>query len=211
MSRKINKRKGNTSIAVIVDGDTEKWYMELIKKHYPSSGLQHLSIKPELPDKKTVKELFELAESKIMEGYLEVLLIIDLDTVLKDESDLRIFKEYYLEYLSSKSKQSKSNWMNNLSVIINNPCLEFWYLRHFSPTTKYYSDYRALSSDLKRKPQLSGYEKTQKYYKSNPDIYQRLKPFLSTARSNSKPFNLTNCKTEGCSEMGKVFDCLDNY
>ena len=62
---------------------------------------------------------------------------------------------------------------------------------------------------MRKNYELSTYEKTSEYYNSRPDIYERLKQRLVNARSNATPFDVAQCTTQGCSEMGKVFDCLD--
>lgn len=213
MSRRINKRKGRTSIAVIVDGKDEKWYMEKVKKHYSCTVLKYISIKPELPSKKKVVELFDLAKTKVEAENSMVLLIIDLDEVLKSKSELNNFKNQYEKYLNAHQGKPARNcgWMKKLLVIVNNPCLEYWYLLHFYPTRKFYADYAGLKKDLRKNLPLSQYEKTEEYYNSNPDIYKRLESWLKDARSNATPFDVTQCTTQGCSEMGTVFDCLDNY
>lgn len=211
MSRKINKRKGNTTIAVIVDGQDEKWYMEKVKRHYPCAALEHISIKPELPTKKKVNELFDLAKKKVEEENSMVLLIIDLDEILKTKTELNNFKNQYTKYQNIRQgKPARAyGWMKKLYVIVNNPCLEYWYLLHFSPTRKIYADYAELKKDLRRIPELSTYEKTREYYNSMPDIYKRLEQRLENARSNATPFDVAQCTTQGCSEMQEVFDCLD--
>ena len=138
MSRKINKRKGNTTIAVIVDGQNEKWYMEKVKKHYSCTALKHISIKPELPTKKKVNELFDMAKRKVEEENSMVLLVIDLDEVLKNKTELNNFKSQYTKYQNVRQGKPvrTCGWMNKLCIIVNNPCLEYWYLLHFNLTTK---------------------------------------------------------------------------
>lgn len=61
---------------------------------------------------------------------------------------------------------------------------------------------------------LSGYEKSEAYYKGVPDIYTCLGEAkgLATARQNAQkflPFNLSSCQTVGISEMNKLFDVFD--
>lgn len=61
---------------------------------------------------------------------------------------------------------------------------------------------------------MSDYEKSEKYYKGNPDIYSHLGEGkgLSFARQNAKKFSafdLATCQTCGVTEMGKSFDYFD--
>lgn len=72
----------------------------------------------------------------------------------------------------------------NVTVIINNPCLEFWLLLHFQKTTKLFDTCDKAETELKK--YLKDYEKTQKYFtKQDNDIYLKLRPLLKTAISNS--------------------------
>jgi hypothetical protein len=91
-------------------------------------------------------------------------------------------------------------------VVINNPCLEYWYLLHFKQTSKYYSKYSEFENVLKK--HIKGYEKSERFYKKcNNDIYSKLKPNLKSAIKNSKlkTFDFSNTKT-GTSGMHKFFD-----
>ena len=61
---------------------------------------------------------------------------------------------------------------------------------------------------------MSGYEKSEAYYKGVLDIYTRLgeDKGLSAARPNAKKFSafdLETCQTVGISEMNKLFDYFD--
>ena len=50
--RRIKRRSTEKSIAVIIDGKDEKWYLETIKEHYPNMAMKKATIKPDLPQKK---------------------------------------------------------------------------------------------------------------------------------------------------------------
>lgn len=217
MARIRNKKTSRESIAVVVDGKDEKWYIEKVKVHYPCNALKYIKIKPELPQKKKVNELFDFAHQKLDEEYSFVILIFDMDEPLKDNSEFNKFKELYEKYLAIKSKtltgrqKSKYAWMEKILVIVNNPCLEFWYLLHFGRTSKFFANYESLRQDLRKIPEMSQYEKSEAYYNQNPDIYMRLdrNNGLVNARSNSKPFNIDKSYEEGCSEMNLIFDHFD--
>lgn len=101
--------------------------MEKVKKHYSCTVLKYISIKPELPSKKKVVELFDLAKTKVEAENSMVLLIIDLDEVLKSKSELNNFKNQYEKYLNAHQGKPARNcgWMKKLLVIVNNPCLEY--------------------------------------------------------------------------------------
>jgi len=217
MARVCKQRPAKESIAVVVDGKDEKWYFEKVKAHYPCNALRFIKIKPELPRKKKVQELFDFAHQKLDEEYTFVILLFDMDVPLKDNTEFNKFKELYEKYLGVKGKtlvgrqRIKYAWMEKLLVIINNPCLEFWYLLHFGRTSKYYADYENLRSDLRKIPEMSQYEKSEAYYNHYPDIYVRLdrNNGLANARINASPFNIERSREEGCSEMSQVFDHFD--
>lgn len=218
MARKCKTRKSNSAIAIIVDGQDEKWYVNKVKENYPCEALKPIKIKPELPQKKKVQKLFDFAKSKLEEGYTYVILIFDMDGPLKDVEEFNKFKELYDKYLCARynklngRQKSKYGWMCNMLLIVNNPCLEYWYLLHYHKTTKYYKDYASLSSELHRIPELAQYEKSDDYYNGNPNIYERLNKNngLKNARDNAIVFDLNNCQIQGCSEMNLLFDYFDS-
>ena len=220
MARVTKNKKSNESIALVVDGKDEKWYMAKVKEHYPCSKLKNTKIKPELPSHKKVQELFDLAKAKLDEDYSFVILIFDLDEPLKDAGEMSKFNELYQKYiLAQQDKLSgqqikKYGWMKNMLLVVNNPCLEYWYLLHFNKTTKHYPDFAALYADLKRIPILANYSKNEAYYNNHPDIYERLEhpdvnSGLKQARENAVPFDCDTCYSQGCSEINRIFDYFD--
>ena len=83
------KRKENDSYVIIVDGETEKWYIDLLKSS-EKNNLPRISIKPEIPTKKKLESLYN--QVKEYAGIYDLVIwIIDLDTVIKENkcSDLR--------------------------------------------------------------------------------------------------------------------------
>lgn len=209
MSRPTKQRKLNNTIAVIADGQTEKWYLESIKTHYHHDILKGIRIEPQLPQKKQIEELVNLAKGKVQEGYPTVILIIDFDEILANDNEFMRFKQFHYDYCNTEH----DNWMNNVILVVNNPCLEYWYILHFKQTDKFYSTYADLKNDLTK--QLLGYDKSKDYYCSTPDIFTRLggEKGLSDARNNAKPFlpfDIRTCREKGVSEMSKIFDYFDS-
>ncbi len=215
MSRKAKNRPVNNTIAVIVDGKDEEWYLYKVKEHYSCQKLRNVRLVPELPQKKKVKQLFALAQEKLSQEYTTVFLIIDFDEILKKEQEYKDFCDYYKnwhEANSSAYKGRKNVWMKNLHVIINSPCLEYWFLLHFKKTSKFFQQYLPeLRQELRSQRGMEEYEKTEKFYMNNPDIYQRLEKFgsLQEARNNAVPFSLETCKQKGGSELYQLFDYFD--
>ena len=216
MARKIQKiQKDRGGIAIIVDGKDEQWYINKVKEDYSSEKLERVKVKPELPTQKKEEDLFKFAKDKLDEGYSFVILILDLDKILKEKNEggkgvkeFSKFTNLYTNYLNIKAGKKIKNhdWMNNLLVIVNNPCLEYWFLLHYRQTTKFFKNCDSLIKEFKNIPELKDYTKNETYINS---LYGKLKDKLSEARKNAKEFRLEACEEEGCSEMNKMFDYFD--
>jgi len=163
--------------AVVGDGECEQWYFQMLQRNEP---LLTISIKPEIPQKKRLDDQYEFV-CACARDYTKVFWIVDLDTILRETAtakkgsctSLQKFKTY-------KQKLAKKH--SNVKVIINNPCLEFWFLLHFEQTGRYYSNCDEIVSLLTGRNYLAGYQKTRAYFtKQNDDIYQKLRPHLEAA------------------------------
>lgn len=217
MARKIQKiQKDRGGIAIIMDGKDERWYIDKVKECYPCKKLRQVKVKPELPTQKNEEDLFKFAKDKLDEGYSFVILILDLDKILKEKNDggkgvkeFSKFTNLYTNYLNIKAGKKIKNhdWMNNLLVIVNNPCLEYWFLLHYKQTNAFYKDYNSLILELKKIPELKDYNKDESYYINS--LYKKLESKLPNARKNAKEFCLQECENKGCSEMNKMFDYFD--
>lgn len=178
--RSIKRRSAEKSIAVIIDGKDEKWYLETIKEHYPNMAMKKATIKPDLPQKKSVEELSALAQQKLAMESTQVILILDMDSIIKDHQEFERFKVYYEKYQKSTQgtltprEKAKYGWMKSLVLIVNTPCLEFWYLLHFSNTRVFFPDFTTMEATLRKLPGLEEYDKSEGYYKKSPNIYDRL-------------------------------------
>ena len=166
------------SFAVVVDGETEYWYLEKLK--YNERDV-NFDITPKILQKKNIKQQYKLV-TELSEGeYDKVFWIVDLDVLLKQHrqknSSLSSLQQF-LNYWQQLSNQEK------IVVIVNNPCLEYWFLLHFQKTTKVFTTCAGAEKQVSQ--HLKGYEKTEKFFKkSNNDIYKQLKPYLQTAVSNA--------------------------
>ncbi len=181
MARKKQKKQLSDSFAFVVDGDTEKWYLSLMRQHESLP----MTIKPELAEntlKRQYEQVIDLAQSNS-----KVFWIVDYDVIRRNtnqqdkskDTDEQIFRKYY-DKLENK---------DNVIVIVNNPCLEFWYLLHFKYTNKFFSTCKDVEKELHKIPTLADYEKTEEYYKQKNNIYKRLKEKLETAFDNSNRLN----------------------
>lgn len=195
--------------AFVGDGETELWYLQMLKKNEKSLTV---TIKPELPQKKNIDDQFGyvLDLSKIHD---KVFWIVDTDVVIretklfkgpKDKSLAAVLKQKYLQIQTDESLRGK------VVFVANTPCLEYWILLHVVQTSRYYDTCEKVIGEIKKHEPLRDYAKSQKYYQQANDIYKRLKPYLSTAKVNAErtgAFDPDNLE-RGLSEMGKIFRIL---
>lgn len=190
------------SFAVVVDGETEYWYLEMLKRNEPNIPFK---IRPQILQKKNIDQQYELVTELSEEEYDKVFWIVDLDVLLKEEREKKgntSSLQQFLNYWQQLSKQNK------VVVIVNNPCLEYWFLLHFQKTNKVFT---ACTDAEKQVSQLKGYEKTEKFFKkNNNDIYKQLKPYLQTAVSNATALGTfdTHNHSEAMCEMPLLFQAL---
>ncbi len=173
-------RKTNPVYAVVVDGETEVWYLQMLKRNERNI---RVSIKPEIPSRKSIEELYNLVRDLSIKEFTKVFWIIDLDTVIKESNEAHRGKTSPLNSFIKYRIDLIDNYLN-VVVIVNNPCLEFWFLLHFESTSRYFNN--CSGAEIQLKKYLKDYEKTQKFFtKQNDDIYLKLKPNLKTAIQNS--------------------------
>ncbi|HEU0124979.1 MAG TPA: RloB family protein [Daejeonella sp.] len=193
------------TFAIVVDGDCEVWYLQMLKRNERSILV---NIEPKIPQRKRLSEQFEIV-IKLSEDYTKVFWIVDFDVIALETRNAKIGSksalQSFLEYRKTIAEKYK-----NIIIIVNNPCLEFWLLLHFEETSKYFETCEGAERQLKK--YLKDYEKTQKYYtKQDKDIYLRLKTNLVDALKNSKALKLfdTTNPNKGMSEMHFFFEASE--
>lgn len=195
-------RKGNPTFAIIGDGECELWYFQMMKRNERNL---RIDLKPELPQRKRLSEQFAQV-IQYSTAYDKVFWIVDLDTItsesrkaIKGQKNPR--HEFKLYYLAIQKKHK------NVTVIVNNPCLEFWILLHFEATTRYFDQCDGATRQLQK--HLRDYQKTAKYYtRKDNDIYKVLRPEIQTAIQNAKklePFNGDN-HSVAITQMHLIFE-----
>jgi hypothetical protein len=198
------KGTGKQVYGIIVDGQTEKWYLQMLAQY---ENLKNIRIKPDLMTKTKLKYQFDLV-IEAEKHYDKVIWIVDLDVILKEENEkkeggkspLLEFNNYYKEL----------NTTQNIDVLINTPCLEYWYLLHIKETNDFFSSYNKMYKELRAEPILY-YKKTEKYYKSGTDIYTRLKPNLKEAYNRAKALGQYDPKNpqQAKAEIYRLFEILE--
>ena len=199
--RKGRKIQTKQAFAVVVDGETEKWYLEMLKQNEPDILF---NITPKILQKKNINQQYELVTDLSEEEYDKVFWIVDLDVLLKEEREKKNSTsslQQFLNYWRKLSKQEK------IVVIVNNPCLEYWFLLHYE-NGKVFTACAGAEKQLRR--HLKDYEKTEKFFKKDNDIYKQLKPYLQTAKENATAlgsFDTYNHSKAMC-EMPLLFNTL---
>lgn len=200
-SRKIISQVPPT-FAFVVDGETEIWYLQMLKRN---ERQLRLNIEPKIPQRKNIEEQFKLVVDLSESEYSKVFWLIDLDTIIKESRETPKGKKTPLQVFIEFRKTIKREY-KNVIFIINNPCLEFWFLLHFEKTSKLFDTCAKAENELKK--YLKDYEKTQKYFtKQDNDIYIKLKRFLKTAINNSESLGQFDVDepTKAICEMNLLF------
>ena len=175
--RKGRKIATKQAFAVVVDGETEYWYLQMLKHNEPNILLD---ITPKILNKKNIDQQYKFVTKLSKDEYDKVIWVVDLDVLLKEEREKKSNPsslQKFLNYWKLLLKQDK------VVVIVNNPCLEYWFLLHFEKTAKVFTACAAAEKQVSK--HLQGYEKTEKFFKKDNDIYKQLKPFLKTAIGNA--------------------------
>lgn len=183
-----------------MDGETEKWYLDKMRTLENPVGI---SIKPDLPSRRTLAEQFEIVKynAQVYDVYIW---IVDLDVIILGKQE-HIFNKYIAEIATSKSLAAR------VHILVNTPSLEYWFLQHVKDTGKYYPDCASVIAELRKHDLLKEYAKSEKYFiRSNPNIYERLRPYLSDAmifarkRGNYDPQK----PHKGIAELYRLFEIL---
>lgn len=193
-----NRPQPKKVFSFVVDGECEVWYLQMLRKN---EKLQQINVEPKLPQKKKLSDQYKAVMELAGESE-KVFWVIDFDTINKETSETKKGEKTALQELKEYSLQTPANVL----FIINNPCLEYWFLLHYKQTSKYFGSYAGLEKELVK--HLPDYQKTEKYFK-NPrqDIYQRLKPKQGVAIENALKldrFDFENTRW-GLSEMHRIF------
>ena len=184
--------------AVVVDGETEGFYLQMLIKHERNNNKSIVKIDPKIPQRKRLKDQYDKVK-ELAENYTLVYWIVDLDTIIKEtrearKGDKKPMTEFieYRKYIEEK--------IDNVIILVNNPCLEYWFLLHFENIYKRFNNCASAERDLKK--YLHDYNKNKKYFtKQNNDIYKRLMPYQETAIKNARAtgkFSNSNPKDTIC-------------
>lgn len=196
MSRRIGRRSPKAVYSIIVDGKTELWYFRLMKEQEKPK----LDIKPELHDNNGIEEQARQVRENLVKGYDRVIWLVDSDVILKENR---------VDKFAELVKDLQQKFRDKFVVLINTPCLEFWFLLHYVDTGRFYRTCREAENELKK--HLQDYVKSKKYYISGSGIYKRFKPKLETAVRHAKALKKPDLSRLDSASAGiyKVFNLLE--
>ncbi|MGN6340539.1 MAG: RloB family protein [Ginsengibacter sp.] len=200
--KRASPRKLKPRYAIVVEGECEFWYIQMLKRNERSLGV---NIEPKIPQRKKLEDQFTNAIS-LSNDYKHVFWIIDFDTIIAETRKTKRGEKTAIE--TFKEIKAKINMRHqNITIIINNPCVEFWILLHFESTSKCFSSCNDAIKQLKK--HFKDYEKTQRFYtQQNKDIYLRLKPHLNEAIENANKLGKfdPDQPNTGITEMQLLFE-----
>lgn len=201
-SKKIRNQVVPT-FSFVVDGETEIWYLQMLKRN---ERQLKINIEPKLPQRKSIDEQYKLVTDLSESEYSKVFWIVDLDTIIKESRETPKGKKSPVQTLIELRKNLQKSY-ENVTVIINNPCLEFWFLLHFEKTSKLFDT--CGKAEIEVKKHIKDYEKTKKYFtKQDNDIYLNLRAYLKIAISNSSSLGVFDLveQTKAICEMFLLFE-----
>ncbi len=183
MRQQVKSRLSIPTYAFVVDGETEIWYLQMFKRNEQNNSNIRINIKPEIPHKKKLRDQYNLVREQAESEYDKVFWIVDLDVILKETRESKSENTPLIKFMNYR--ETLYSEYDNVRVIVNNPCLEYWYLLHFEFNNITYNNCRDVVDDLHR--YIKGYGKSERFYKrKNRDIYSVLRPHLSKAINNAK-------------------------
>jgi hypothetical protein len=206
-NRPIPFKPKHKTVVFVVDGESEFWYIQMLKKN---ERWIKADLHPLIPQKKKLADQYKKA-IELANDYDKVFWIVDFDVINKETLQTAKGKKTALQEFKEYDEDIRKNHPDIITIIINNPCFEYWLLLHFVATSRYYDSCDKVIRQLKK--HLPDYEKTERYYKrQNKDIYLQLKPYLGNAIANAKnlgTFDFNHPHT-GMTQMQLFLETLDS-
>jgi len=197
--RRSNRRREITKVyCLLLEGQTERLYLEFLHNHEEPAN-KIIKLRPELPGQLPLDKIEPTIRDYLSDDYDKVIWIVDVDTYSNSQKRLREFENI--------RKRIARRYRDKVKVLINLPCFEIWYLLHFKETSKSFRDCRTVVRELKKYGPMKSYKKTEKFYKSSPNIYLRLRPWLAKAIKRAQKLDKPTSGSR--SQMYKIFKILD--
>ena len=110
-TRKI-RRQVVPTFSFVVDGETEIWYLQMLKRN---ERQLKLNIEPKLPQRKSIDEQFKLVKDLSEREYSKVFWIVDLDTITKESRETPKGRKSPLKTLIELRKKLQKDNKNVIS------------------------------------------------------------------------------------------------
>ena len=174
------------TVKIFCEGFTEWYYFEWLR----TNNRFKFSMEPDVPknSRSSYKQNLKLIDKELRKNPQEradaIFLVIDTDTLTKDNAQLAIYRE-------TKEKYRKQG----VVFIESHPCIELWFLYHlwdkFARTN--FETYEALRPAMEQV--LPKYEKTARYYQKNTVFRDSVLKNMEN-REKAIDFSIKACKYE---------------
>ncbi len=188
MRNRRRRRRLRKVYCVLVEGHTERWYIDAMRR----SERFCVRIKPDIVHQIGLNEVESRLKRYFKEGYDKIFWIVDMDTYWN--------KEDKFHEVCNKIK-------DKVEVLINNPCLEVWFLAHFTEVSRNYPNCMSVINELKRQQEMTDYEKNENFFQRQ-NIYQRLKPYLNCAIARAKELDRAEEHIETRAQIYKLIESI---
>lgn len=111
------------------------------------------------------------------------------------------------QYSIRKSKLEKKG----VKILESNPCFEIWFLLHFDYTTKLFDSCDAVTRELRKRPELNDYNKSQEYH-GKKNLYRELKDRLcNQAIPNAKKLDSESLGLSANCPRSQIFEFMETF
>ncbi len=154
--RRQQKLELRGNVYVVGEGITEQYYFS----HLKQLRKYGCTVKPRFFGKTSIPEI-ERTVKRLLLGGVTVICVFDADVAARDQTE------------QVKLEQFRNKYGTNKQVIICDslPSIEFWFLLHYTVTTRHFKDSAAVMKELKK--HIPNYCK-EKVYLENPAWVEEL-------------------------------------
>jgi len=170
------RRKLRKVYCVLVEGETEKYYIDALRK----AERCPIKIKPSIVHQISLKDVKKYIKRYANEEYDKIFWVVDMDTYQDEKEEF------------CKIRQQISG---DAEILVNCPCFEVWLLLHFEEVNREIHNCGTVINELKGYELMRNYDKTSGFYQRN-NIYQKLKPYLNTAIVRAKKLDQNTVSTK---------------
>jgi hypothetical protein len=182
------------AIRIICPGEIERGYFQALKDDRFRGLL--ISIEPKLGQ----ADKFEKVFKGIIKDYIDD---VPLPCFYVNDMDAIIAQDMLEKYKKAKGKALEaSNGM--LTMIETMPCIEFWFLLHYTYVAKYYPSYESIKKDVRNA--IPDYDKNEAWAKK---IYAILKDRIDIAIERAKMSMNNLQKGEGACSYTNMHELIE--